>query len=118
MVETEKTVRLFCKFVLDTRAAFHRGEPDAVSPLDIIQEEARATAARITPTISKRSWFGLPHVLPQLTVECNGDPVVAALLHLAIQCASADDALNRGEDEEDVKRRIDACVRDVAGRMV
>lgn len=117
MDATEVTVRQFCKFVFDTRADFHAGIGPR-DPLPFIKTEARRVSAIITPTISKRSWYGLWHVLKELTAECNSDPVAAALLYLAIQCATAGDALNRREDETDVKRRIDACVRDMAKRMV
>ncbi|MFM0060991.1 hypothetical protein PQR64_35795 [Paraburkholderia phytofirmans] len=117
MDATEATVRQFCKFVFDIRADFHAGiGPRA--PIPLIETEARRVSAIITPTISKRSWYGLWHVLKELTAECNGDPVVAALLYLANQCTTAGDALNSGEDEADVRRRLDACVRDVAKRMV
>ncbi|MFL9987667.1 hypothetical protein [Paraburkholderia sediminicola] len=112
----EVTVRQFCKFVFGTRADFHAGIGPH-DPLPLIETEARRVSAIITPTISKRSWYGLWHVLKELTAECNGDPVMAALLYLAIQCTTAGDALNRGEDETDVKRRIDDCVRDMATRM-
>jgi len=110
-------VRNFCKFALNTRADFHAGIGPR-DPLPLIEAEARRVSAIITPTISKRSWYGLWHVLKKLTAECDGDPVVAALLYLAIQCTTAGDALNSGEDEADVKRRLDDCVRDIAKRMV
>jgi hypothetical protein len=117
MTANEATVRQFCKFVLDSRADFHAGIGPR-DPLPLIQTEARRVSAIITPTISKRSWYGLWHVLKELTAECNGDPVMAALLYLAIQCTTAGDALNSGEEEADVKRRLDGCVLDMASRMV
>ena len=117
MDTTEKTVRLFAARIFAIRADFHAGIGPR-DPLPLIETEARRVSAIITPTISKRSWYGLWHVLKELTAECNGDPVAAALLYLAIQCATAGDALNRGEDEADVKRRIDDCVRDITKRMV
>jgi len=116
MEAIETSVRQFCKFVFDTRADF-RGGIGPRDPLPLIETEARRVSAIITPTISKRSWYGLWHVLKGLTAECNDDPVMAALQYLAIQCGTAGDALNRGEDETDVKRRVDACVRDMAKRM-
>jgi hypothetical protein len=117
MDANEVTVRQFCKFVFDTRADFHAGIGPR-DPLPLIETEARRVSAIITPTINKRSWYGLWHVLKELTAECNGDPVVAALMYMGIQCTTAGDALHRGENETDVKRRIDACVRDMTKRMV
>jgi hypothetical protein len=112
----EEIVRTYAAFVFSTRADFQAGI-GSIDPVPILLAEARRVAAIVTPAISKRSWYGLRHVLPELTEECDGDPVVALFSWVAIQCAHASEELEAGGSEDDVKRRLDSCVRDAIRRF-
>ena len=116
MESNEETVRTFAAFVFHARADFHTGT-GPIDPVPLILAEARKVAAIVAPAISKRSWYGLRHVLPELTAECDGDPVVALFAWVAIQCAHASEELESGASEDDVKRRLDSCVRDATRRL-
>lgn len=112
----EALVRQFAARVLFIRADFQSGV-GPVDPLPLIFAEARTVATCVDKAISRRSWYGLQHVLPELTAECDGDPVVALFAWVAIQCSHASEELESGENEEDVKRRLDSCVRDAIRRL-
>lgn len=116
MDANEQTVRTFAAFVFQRRADFHSG----ADPMDVPQmilAEARTIASTVTPVISKRAWYGIQHVLPDLTKECDGDPVVALFAWVAIQAVHASEQLEDGGDEDAVKRRLDSCVRDAISRL-
>jgi hypothetical protein len=116
MDANEQAVRTFAASVFRARTDFQSGV-GPVDPLPLILAEARTVAASVDKAISRRSWYGLQHVLPELTAECDGDPVVALFAWLAIQCAHASEELESGASEDDVKRRLDACVRDAVKRL-
>lgn len=85
-MEANEIVRTYAAFVFRTRADFHAGI-GPIDPVPLLLAEARTVAAIVTPVISKRSWYGLQYVMPELTAECDGDPVVALFAWIAIQCA-------------------------------
>lgn len=116
MESNEEVVRKFAALVFGIRANFHAGT-GPIDPVPLILTEARTAAAIVAPVISKRSWYGIQHVLPDLTKECGGDPVVALFAWVAIQCAHASEEIESGENEDDAKRRLDSCVRDAISRL-
>jgi len=122
-----RLVREFVKYVLDTRAAWHAGEPGARDPLAMIAAEGRLLGDIIlgrdvrfdaqpwnTP---RRLGMVLTVLLPEETKH-YGDPGAALFMWLAAQAAEAAAFIEQGGDEVEARERLDRIVTDVTERLL
>ncbi|CAG9168149.1 hypothetical protein [Cupriavidus pinatubonensis] len=122
-----RLVREFVQRVLETRAAWHKGEPGAADPLAVYLEDARRMGniflgrdARYhaQPWNSiRRLGITLRVLLPEET-EHYGDPGTALFMWLATQAATAAAAIETGQSEDVIRRKLDAVVDDVTQRLL
>lgn len=120
-------VREFVKYVLDTRAAWHRGENDARDPLGRIEAEARLLGDIFLgrdDRFDAQPWntpnrLGnvLKVMLPEETKH-YGDPGAALFMWLALQALSAAEFIEQGGSEHQARQRLDPIVDDVTQRLL
>jgi len=122
-----RLVRDFVKRALDTRAAWHRGEPGATDPVSVLLEEARKmgnvfmgrdAAYDAQPWNSpRRLGYVIDALLPEETKH-YGDPGAAMFMWLATQAIAAGAAIEQGQSETAARQRLNAIVHDVTQRLL
>jgi hypothetical protein len=124
----EAIVRSFGKFVFDTRAAWHLGEPGAENPIASIEQRARHLGDVFTgrsPEFAPDAWHTPAKIgnymrvlLPQDTKDF-GDPVTGFFMWFASQLLlAAQDFENGTAHEEEVHRHLEPIIEDVIARLL
>jgi hypothetical protein len=112
--EIERLVRQFAARILFLRAAWHRGDDGAQNPLQAIESEARAASTAIALTSHGRAMF--MYLLPEET-KAFANPGAGLFMWIASQTVQMMQAIEDGEPEDAIKRKIDAMLTDVTARL-
>ncbi len=122
-----RLVREFVQRVLETRAAWHKGEPGAKDPIAVYTEDARRMGDIFLgrdeqydaqPWNTRRRLGNVLAVLLPQETEHYGDPGTALFMWLAAQAATAAAAIEQGQSEDVFRRKLDAVVDDVTQRLL
>lgn len=120
-------VRNFAKYVLERRAAFHRGDAGAENPIPAIEAEAGILSAVFQgkdERFDSQPWNtparvgNLCRVLCPEETKQYGDPVTGLFMWVAGQTIAIMTAIEGGADEAVMKPRFDQLYDDITDRLL